>query len=166
MDMNHSASHEESSAVQKRGLFDSVEIKGLSAKKARAFSSGRIAVLMRRLSRLLAFTSARVYGFASLSFGILTLFLHLGEYYFMKDPVVAVSSLIIGAVFAVLSLPLLISDKPLCIALQSVRLVDFIVFDFFSINRMQYREGEKELNSAWGIISGFLLSVFGFFLPT
>ena len=165
MDMNISAKSGKGS-VQKHGLFDSIEIKGLSAKKARAFSSGRFAVIVRRLSRLLAFTPARVYGFASLSFGILTLFLHLGEYYFMQDPVVAVSSLIIGAVFAVLSLPLLISDKPICIAFQSLKLVDFIVFDFFSINRMQYSEGERRLSAAWGILFGFLLAAFGFFLPT
>lgn len=165
MDINPSAKAEES-AAQKRGLFDSIEIKGLSAKKARAFSSGRLAVIVRHFSRLLAFTSARVYGFAALSFGILTLFLHLGEYYFMQDPVVAVSSLVIGAVFTVLSIPLLISDKPICTALQSVRLIDFIVFDFFSINRMQVSDTEKKVSSAWGILFGFFLALLGFFLPT
>lgn len=165
MDMNASAKTEES-AAQKHTLFDSIEIKGLSAKKARAFSSGRLAVMVRHFSRLLAFTPARVYGFAALSFGILTLFLHLGEYYFMQDPVVAVSSLVIGAVFTLISIPLLVSDKPICIALQSVRLIDFIVFDFFSINRMQVSDTEKKVSSAWGILFGFLLALFGFFLPT
>ncbi len=164
MDMNIPAKPE--STAKRRGLFDSIEIKGLSAKRARAFSSGRLAALVRSLSRLFAFTPSRTYGFASLSFGILTLFLHLGEYYFMDDPAVEMSSLIIGAVFTLLSFPLLISDKPICIALQSNRLIDFIVFDFFSINRMQKSDTDVRLSPAFGMLSGFVFALFGFFLPT
>lgn len=153
-------------AQEKKGFFDSIEIKGLSSKSARAFSTGRLGNVLKIISRLLAYTPARVYGIISLTFGILTLFLHLGEYYFMEDPEVAVSSLVIGAAFCIVSIFLLISDKPISIALQSVKLIDFIVFDFFSIGRMQAREGEKKLSPAVGIIVGVLLSLSGFLFPT
>ncbi len=166
MNADNNQSFAEDSAAEKKDLFDAVEIKGLSAKSARAFSMGRFARMLRFISRLLAFTTSRVYGLMFLSFGVLTLFLHLGEYYFMDDPRVQVSSLVIGAVFALLSIFLLISDKPICIALQSVKIIDFIVFDFFSINRMQGTGTERRLSGAVGIIVGFLLSVLGFFLPT
>ena len=156
----------EQNKIKKKGLFDPTEIKGLSAKTARAFSTGKFSAFLRAAARLLAFTSARAYGLIFLSFGVLTLFLHLGEYYFMDDPTVAVSSLLIGAISVIISLFLIVSDKPICTALQSVRIVDFVVFDFFSINRMQYSEGERRFGAPVGIFVGFILSMLGFFFPT
>jgi len=154
------------SKMKKKGFFDPTEIKGLSPKAARAVSSGKLSAFLRAVSRLLAFTSARAYGLIFLTFGVLTLFLHLGEYYFMDDPTVAVSSLLIGAASVIISLFLIVSDKPICIALQSVKVVDFVVFDFFSINRMQYSEGERRFGASAGILIGFILSILGFFFPT
>ena len=150
----------------KKSLFDPSEIKGISLKSAKTFFSGKIARAFRSVSKFFSFTSSRVYGLAFLSFGILTLFLHLGEYYFMDDPQVEVSSLVIGAVFTLVSLLFLPSDKPICSAIQSVRLFDFIVYDFFSINRVQQRGEKSKTNSAEGILFGFLLALFGFFFPT
>ena len=117
----------------KKSLFDPVEIKGISLKNAKTFFSGRLARGLRSVSKLFSLMPSRAYGLAFLSFGVLTLFLHLSEYYFMDDPSVAVSSLVIGAVFTVISLFFLPSDKPISDAIQSVKLFDFIVFDFFSI---------------------------------
>ena len=166
MNGENSQSFELSGKDRKKAFFDAVDIKGLSSKRARAFSAGRVAKLLRLISRYLAFTPARVYGLTFLSFGVLTLFLHLGGYYFMDDPRIEASSLVIGAVFALFSVFLIISDKPICMALQSSKIIDFIVFDFFSINRMQNSAQERGLGGAVGIIFGFLLSVFGFFFPT
>ena len=101
----------------KKSLFDPSEIKGISLKSAKTFFSGKIARALRSVSKFFSFTSSRVYGLAFLSFGILTLFLHLGEYYFMDDPQVEVSSLVIGAVFTLVSLLFLPSDKPICSAI-------------------------------------------------
>ena len=157
---------EQREGERKLGLFDSIEIKGLSSKSARAFSSGKMARAARRVASLFAFTAARVYGFIFLSFGMLTLFLHLGEYYIMQDPVVRTSSLVIGAVFVLLSAFLLVSDKPICIFFRSSRLLDFIVFDFFLINRMQYGKEKKGFGVSIGMLIGFLLAVVGFFFPT
>ena len=117
MNADNNQSFAEDSAAEKKDLFDAVEIKGLSAKSARAFSMGRFARMLRFISRLLAFTTSRIYGLMFLSFGVLTLFLHLGEYYFMDDPRVQVSSLVIGAVFAFLSIFLLFVVKILHIHL-------------------------------------------------
>ena len=156
----------ENSAKRKRELFDSVEIKGLSAKSARFFYSSRLSKAIRSFSKTLACTSARVYGLVFLSFGLLTLFLHLAEYYFMDDPAVEISSLVIGASFMLFSVFFLISDKPIGRALQSVAILDFLIFDLFSINRMHYRDAERGFGASIGIIFGFILSIFGFFFPT
>lgn len=151
---------------RKIGLFDSIEIKGLSPKSARAFSSGRIGKAMRHLSELLAFTCARVYGLVFLSFGMLTLFMHLGEYYIMQDAVGRTSSMIIGALFILLSVFLLVSNKPICLFFRSSKILDFIVFDFFLINRMQKNGEAKGLSASVGVLIGFVLSLLGFFFPT
>ena len=153
-------------AVGKSSVFESLEFKGLSTKSARAFSSGRAAKLIKFISRLLAFTPARVYGLTFLSFGVLTMFLHLGEYYFMEDPTVAASSLVIGALFSLLSIFLIISDKPICVALQSARAIEFLVFDFLFVNRIQATGSERKLGWAEGVLVGVLLAILGFFLPT
>ncbi len=154
------------SRAGKRGMFHSFEIKGVSAKAARAFSAGRVSKLVRRISRILAATSARVYGCASLSFGLLTLILHLGEYYIKEDPQVRLSSLVIGIIFIVLSMLLFLSDKPISFALQNNRLTDFIFFEFFSINRMQAVENERKIPLLFGVVFGFIPAVLGYFLPT
>ena len=92
MNGENSQSFELSGKDRKKAFFDAVDIKGLSSKRARAFSAGRVAKLLRLISRYLAFTPARVYGLTFLSFGVLTLFLHLGGYYFMDDPRIEASS--------------------------------------------------------------------------
>ena len=147
-------------------FFASYDIKGISAKNARAFSSGKIAVFVRFISRLLAYTSTRVYGCAALTFGLLTLVLHLGEYYFKDNPKVDTTSLVIGVVFSLISIFLFISDKPMCIALQSFKITDYVFFEFFSIGRLQKSENEKNVPIVVGIIFGFLIALLGFFLPT
>jgi len=152
-------------SVDKNAFFDAVEIKGLSTRAARVFSKGRAARVIKLISKLFAFTPARVYGLVFLTFGVLTLFLHLGEYYFL-DGVSVASSLAIGAIFTFLSVFLIISNKPICIALQSVKIIDFIVFDFFSISRVQKSEEKMRIPAAAGVIFGVLLAVLGFFLPT
>ena len=165
--MNADIEEVEAHESEKRhGIFDSIEIKGLSSKSARAFSSGRLVKTVRHLARLLAFTSARVYGIVFLSFGILTLFLHLGEYYIMQDPVARTSSMVIGGVFILLSVFLLVSDKPICTYFRSSRILDFIVYDFFLINRVQRNSQTRGLGASFGALVGFILSLVGFFFPT
>ncbi|MBO5879052.1 MAG: hypothetical protein J6Q68_00670 [Clostridia bacterium] len=147
-------------------FFGCYDVKGISAKNARAFSSGGAARAIRFISRLLAYTPMRVYGFAALTFGLLTIVLHLGEYYFLDNPQVEAASLILGAAFSLLSIFLLISDKPICIALQSFKVTDFIFFEFFLIGRMRKKTDERGLPMILGIAFGFLLAVIGFFAPT
>lgn len=152
-------------SIDKNAFFDAIEVKGLSTRAARVFSKGRAARIIKLISKLFLFTPARIYGLVFLTFGVLTLFFHLGEYYFLDGASVA-SSLVIGAIFTFLSVFLIISDKPICIALQSVKIIDFIVFDFFSVSRVQKSEEEMRIPAVAGVIFGVLLAVLGFFLPT
>ena len=148
----------------KAHIFGFIETKGISSKNAKTFFRGRISTALNTFSRILAFTSARVYALSALSFGLLTLFLHLADYYFRSDPHVELSTLIIGAAFAALSIPLFLSDKPICMALQSFKLTDFVIFEFFSVNRMQSVEHQgKGLPPIAGVILGALPAVAGYF---
>ena len=147
-------------------IFFSKQINGLPARKARAFMSGGISRALESASRAVAYTSTRAYGSAFLAFGIVSLLLHLARLYFINsgEPV-SQSSLIVSAVFALISIPLLLSEKPMCKAIQEFPLTDYIFFEFFSIKRMNEHDRANGLpiivGVTVGIIPAILSAVFG-----
>ena len=118
-----------------------------------------------KLSRVISYTSTRGYGLFYLGFGLVSLLLHLIKDYYGFYEDVPLGVLITGAVFAILGLPFLTVDKPLFPALQSFRLTDFIVFEFFCVKRMQDTEGEKGIPPYLMLISGVFLAAVGAVIP-
>lgn len=143
----------------------SYELDGISPKGARIFLNGRVARLVNGAGRSVAHTSTHTFGWLFLTFGLLSLILHLADYYFRDNPSVPLSSLIIGAAFALLAIPLLLVDKPMCQALQEFPLTDFIIYGFFSIKRMRVDEGVPAVRPVFGVLFGIIIAVIGFFLP-
>ena len=117
-------------------VFSSHEINGIGIIRTKNLLRGKLVKFLNFIGRSLSYSSTRSYGAFLLSFGILSLLLNLGEYYFRVDGQVSLSVLIICAVLAVVSVPLLLFDRPICIALQDFRLTDHLFFEFFSIKRM------------------------------
>lgn len=146
-------------------IFISYETTGISPRSARVFLSGRVARAVNGVARKIAHTSANTFGWLFLSFGLLSLFLQLGEYYFRDNPTVPVSSLILGAAFALLSVPLLLSYKPMCQALQDFPLTDLILYEFFCIKRMRVDEKVVPIAPVYGVIVGVILGIVGFIFP-
>ena len=60
MENNFAQELEKDKTQEAKGFFDSIEIKGLSSKRARAVSAGRLGRILKIISRLLAYTPARV----------------------------------------------------------------------------------------------------------
>ena len=118
-----------------------------------------------KLSRVISYTSTRGYGLFYLGFGLLSLLLHFVKDYFGFYSEVPLRVLILGAVFAILGLPFLTADKPLFTALQSFKLTDFIVFEFFCVKRMQEGEGEKGIPPYAMLLMGLSFAVFGAVIP-
>ena len=78
-------------------LFDSREVSGVSSKSVRRFLNGRFSRFINGTARSISLTSTRTFGGAFMSFGLISLILHLLEYYFVEESTVALSSLVISA---------------------------------------------------------------------
>jgi len=145
-------------------LYKSVEISSIGTVGTVRLLKGKAAKLLNFIGRSFAYSSTRSYGSFILSFGLMSLLLHLGEYYFADEPQIAFS-LIVGAACAVLAIPLLIFNKPMCIALQDFALTDIVFFEFFLIKRMQRNVDHVSISPLVALFLGFIPAVVGFFVP-
>lgn len=146
-------------------IFSSTEISGFGAIGRIKLLRGKLFRFTSFFGRFLSYTSTRSYGCFLLSFGIMSLLLNLGEYYFREQPQVSVFSLAAGAALAVLALPLFIVDKPMCTALQEFLPTDKLLFDFFLIKRMHKDTEHISVPPLVALFLGFIPAVIGFFVP-
>ena len=146
-------------------LFFSKEISGIGPRATIKFARSGVTKFFSFIGKMFSYTSARAYGSFFLSFGLLGLILRLGEYYFMDQPSVSLSSLIINAVIVLISIPFLLSDKPICIKLQDIKLIEYILFDFLSIKRNNRSDTEyTQISPVLALFLGFVPALLGFFL--
>ncbi len=118
-----------------------------------------------RVSSLVAYTGTRSYGIFFLCFGLLSLILHFIKDYLGMYEDVPLWILVSGALFALFSIPFLVSDKPLFTALQSFALTDYVLFEFFCMKRMQNDEEKKGIHTGLMVLFALLLSCIGAFVP-
>ena len=124
-----------------------------------------IASFFEKLTKVISYTPSRTYGAFLAVFGALSLVLHFVKDYIGIYEVVPLWALLISSFFALLSVPFLLSDKPLSIALQSNRVTDFVFFEFFCIRRMHKNDNERGIAPYIGIILGVIVAVFGAIFP-
>lgn len=113
----------------------------------------------------LLFAPMRAYGYLLVAFGLFSLILHLAKYYFADNPVVQLSTLIISAVLAIVGIPLIFIDKPMCMALQDFVLTDYIFFEFFSLKRVRNEESVTNIHPIISALAGMIPAIFAFFFP-
>ena len=82
-------------------IFTSIDVGGRLTRRARSLASFRPIKLLGAAVQSASYASTRTYGWFSMSFGLVSLFLHLAEYYFSSAPSEQLSQLVIGAVFAI-----------------------------------------------------------------
>lgn len=142
---------------------------GVGSAYAKRLLNNPISVFMSRLSRDLASASMRIYGIAVMTFGLVTLLINFADYYFRALPTSPATQLIIGVVFAALSIPLILIDAPMVDFLQNHSLTNALFFDILCLRRPRRISYEKRDPSAldWivPIAFGTLIAVLGFFLP-
>ena len=146
-------------------LFFSKEISSIGTAGTVKLLRGKAARLLNFIGRSLSYSSTRSYGSFMLSFGLVSLLLNFGEYYFMDEPEVSAQTLITCMVVAALSIPLLIFDKPICIAAQDLPLTDHLLFEFFAIKRMHRGVEHPSIPPLAALFLGFIPATLGFFLP-
>lgn len=137
-------------------LFSSCEISSIGKVGTMSLLHGAPAKLLNFIGRALAYTEARAYGCFLLSFGIASLLLNFGSLYFTEATELSVSTLIICAALVVLSIPLLVFARPMCIALQDFPLTDMLFFDFLAIKRMRRNVSYTGINPIAASVIGLI----------
>ncbi len=146
-------------------IFHTLEISGGGTVRTKRFLKGALARGVGKIGKCLSYTTVNSYGAFSLSFGLLTLLMNLGKYYFFDNPVIEPSSLIVGAVLAIIGIPLLFVDRPLCIALQDFSLTDYVVFEFLAIKRVHRIENAPSIPIILSVFFGIVPALVGFLFP-
>ena len=98
--------------------FTDLSYSGAVNQRMKRSLSFRLLSFAGRVSNLFSYTSTKSYGALSLTFGVLTLILHFSGEFFGAYKEAGAAALVIGIVFSMLSIPLLLIDKPLSIFLQ------------------------------------------------
>ena len=142
---------------------------GVGSAYARKLLRNPISEFLSHLSHDLASASMRVYGIAIMSFGLLTLLINFADYYFRALPTSPAAKLIVGLVFAALSIPLILTDEPTVDFLQNHRITNALFFEILCLRRPR-RTARREREAGaldWIIPIGFgaLIAILGFFLP-
>ncbi|MBR7116518.1 MAG: hypothetical protein IKC87_02290 [Clostridia bacterium] len=119
----------------------------------------------QRFVDLVSYTSTRTYGLLLVGFGLLTLVLHFVKDYLGFSDKLTLPVVLIGALFAMIAIPLLSFDKPTAIAMQEFALTDWIFFEFFCIQRMHKKNAEHTVHPIIGLLLGLALAVVGAIVP-
>jgi len=145
--------------------FYAKKVSGSVTIKTKRFLDSRPMKLFRKIIDLFSYASAKTYGALFLTFGLLSLIIGFSKNYFGLGAEVPLSSLIIGAVFAVLAVPLMLFDAPIAVILESFKPTEIIFFEFFCIKRLYYTGGEKAMSPVIGVFLGAVLAILGAFVP-
>ena len=115
----------------------------------------------KNVSYFLAHVSAKSYGLAILTFGLVsTLMYFLG---LSNDGGIATP--IIGVAFALIAIPFLLTDKPIPIMLQDFEPTDYLFFEFFCMKRHTVLEGERRISPFLTVLIGAIPAVLSAFVP-
>ena len=115
----------------------------------------------KNVSYFLAHVSAKSYGLAILTFGLIsTLMYFLG---LSRDGGIATP--IIGVAFALIAIPFLLTDKPIPIMLQDFEPTDYLFFEFFCMKRHTVLEGERKISPFLTVFIGAIPAVLSAFVP-
>lgn len=145
--------------------FYSKRISGTVTLNMKRFLDSRPLKLMRSLTDLFSYATAKTYGIFLLSFGLISLIIQFVKDYFGVFGGLSLSALIIGAAFAALSIPLLLVDVPISVMLQRFKPTEIIFFEFFCIKKLYYTGGERALHPLFAALFGALLAALGIFIP-
>ena len=134
---------------------------------AREAADTRFSRFLQRIVRALYFLPCRTLGAFSLSLGLVTLLLHFAHFYLAPNGQDVFVPLMIGVLETILSIFLLISEKPLAIALQDGPLTEYIFYEFFCFKRVYRSQPPTKASSFAAVLLGAALAVLGYFItPT
>ncbi len=142
--------------------FYAKRISGIGAEKGTA--AARIGHALQSMGRALYFIPCRIYGAFALSLGLVTLLLHFAHYYFLAEARDVFLPLVIGVLTTILAILLLISEKPLAIALQDGQLSEYLFFEFFCFKRVYRAQAPTHVPPFLAVLLGIVLAMLGYFV--
>ncbi|MBR2432185.1 MAG: hypothetical protein IKB23_04640 [Clostridia bacterium] len=145
--------------------FISKAISGRMDKRSGHSFSSAVNGFTEWIEELVMYTVTRSYGFMALTFGILTVILHFAGDFFIESMNASITSIVIGAVTALLAVPLLFSREPLTIQLQDIPVLRWLLYDFFCLKRANRADDKKGIPTFVLVTLGVALAVVGFFFP-
>ncbi len=140
--------------------FYSKKISGTS----RALQASRTLRLTRKITRALYSLPCRILGAFFLSLGLVTLLSHFASYYFLRNSTDVFLPLVIGVLETMLAVFLLISEKPLALALQEGRLSEYLFFEFFCFKRVYQGLQPTKSSPFLAVMLGMVLGILGYFI--
>ncbi len=146
--------------AKKEGFFTH-EYSGAITKRFKRILSSRVFRFAKWVATLLSHIPARIYGVALLCFGLAgTVMYFLGT---SADSSILTS--VIGITISIISIPLLLSEKPIPLFLQDFKLTDYLFFEFFCMRRHSSLEESKNFPIVLAIIIGVGLAAVSAFIP-
>lgn len=156
------ATHTGNERISYGKTFYSKRISGIGAAKGSVVA--RIGRALHGIGHRLYFTSCRMLGAFALSFGFVTLLLHFAHYYFLNASIDVFIPLVIGVLTTIFSILLMVSEKPLAVALQDGALTEYLFFEFFCFKRVYREEAPTRVSPLLAVLSGVMLATVGYFV--
>ena len=91
---------------------------------------------------------------------------HFAYYYFFEGGRDVFVPLVIGILSTILSIFLLVSEKPLAIALQDGRLSEYLLYEFFCFRRVYRNRPTTKVSLFAAVLLGCAFAAIGYFLTT
>lgn len=146
---------------KKAKRFFTHEFSGSITQRLKKLLSSRIFRFTRSVGELISHIPARIYGTMLLCFGLLGAVI----YFVGISPDRNIANPIVAIILSCLSIPLLLSEKPLPIFLQDFAPTDFLFYEFFCMKRPSANEKERKIPLVVAIILGFLPALLSAFIP-
>ncbi len=115
------------------------------------------------LSHSIVCASTKAYGTLFLVFGVLTLLINFANYYFGNPEVSPAFSLTVGAIFAALSIPLLLVDIPFADVFQKWSFTNMLIFEVLCVKHVRGREKKPQSSLIIPIFIGAVIAAACFF---
>lgn len=145
----------------KRQQFFTREFSGSITQRLKKILSSRFFRFTKAAAELISHIPSRIYGTALLCFGLLgTILYFVGV---SRDDSIATP--IVSILLSALSIPFLLSDKPLPIFLQDFPPTDYLFFEFFCMKRHSIMENEKRIPIFVPIILGLVMAALSIIVP-
>lgn len=146
---------------KKPKTFFTREFSGSITQRLNKFLSSPILRFTKSVNDLIAHIPTRMFGTALMCFGLLGAVLYFVGITADKN----IANPIVAIILSCISIPLLLSEKPMPIFLQDFAPTDYLFFEFFCLKRHSVMENEKKFPVAAAIIIGFVPAVLSLFVP-